>query len=249
LFRFLPGQYTDSADWLATPRARLFLQYERRVLAQLLPNLTGYRCVQIGSWGHERATLASAGTLCQWQLGFGSACRADVGFDGRHLPLASGSVDALVLAHALEQVAEPHVLLRECARVLNARGQLVILAFNPWSLWAMRQRLPARRAPRFQPCSAPPSASRLYDWLRLLEFEPERLVRYGLGFPFFGGYHRVGEDRRSARCIAWCAQSYALLACRQVAPRTPIRKPLPGQRKRAAVGLARQASHHVRCRR
>ncbi|MES1948525.1 methylase [Salinisphaera sp. C84B14] len=249
MFRFLPGKYTDSAEWLATPRARLFLQYERRVLTQLLPNLTGYRCVQIGRWGYGHATLAHAGTLCQWQLGFGVDTRADIAFDGRHLPLASASVDALVLAHALEQVAEPHALLRECARVLNARGQLIILAFNPLSLWALRQGFPTRRTPRFRPCSAPPSASRLYDWLRLLEFEPERLVRYGLGFPFFGGYHRVGEDRRSARSIAWCAQAYGLCARRQVAPYTPIRKPLPGPRKRAAVGLARQALHRVNCRR
>ena len=249
MFRFVPGKYTDCAEWLSSARARLFVQYERRVLDQLLPQLTGYRCVQIGQWGHDRSLLSSTSTLCQWQLGYGKTRSADVRFDGRHLPLATGSVDALILTHALEQVAEPHALLRECARVLNARGQVVILAFNPLSLWALRQGLPMRRTPAFRPCSAPPSASRLYDWLRLLEFEPERLIRYGLGFPFFGGYHRVGEDRRSARTIAWCAQAYGLLARRQVAPRTPIRKALPGARKPAAVGLAHRAPHRVTCRR
>lgn len=249
MFRFLPGKYTHSADWLATPRARLFLKYERRVLAEILPALTGYRCIQIGTWGNDRQALEGAGTLCQWQAGFGTVAGADIAFDGRHLPLASASIDAIVIAHALEQVAEPHALLRECARVLSARGQLVVLTFNPLSLWALRQGLPSRRNPGFRPCSAPPSASRLSDWLRLLELEPEQLWRYGLGFPFFGGRHCVGQGKHSARCVAWSAQAYALLARRHVAPRTRIGRPAPPRKQRAAVGLARHSSGRVTCRR
>ncbi|MAS10027.1 class I SAM-dependent methyltransferase [Salinisphaera sp.] len=249
MFRFLAGKYTESTAWLATPRARLFQQYERRVLQRILPRMTGYRCVQIGSWGNDRCALQSAGTLCHWQLGFGDESPADIRFDGRHLPLASASVDAIVVAHGLERVAQPHALLRECARVLNARGQLVILAFNPLSLWALRQGMPSHRHPTFRPCSAPPSASRLCDWLRLLEFEPEQLWRYGLGFPFFGGAHEVAQGSRWARCVGWSAQSYAVVARRHVAPRTRIGRPVRARHTRPAVGLARHSSGRVICRR
>ena len=148
MLRFLPARYTESRDWLETPRARLFLQYEQRLLRELLPRLTGYRCVQVGRWGIDRALLDHAGTLRQWRLAWSAGTDADALFDGQHLPLASGSVDALVLAHSLEQVAAPHALLRECARVVSARGQLIVLVFNPWSLWALWQGMPGRRAPR-----------------------------------------------------------------------------------------------------
>ncbi|MES1930647.1 methylase involved in ubiquinone/menaquinone biosynthesis [Salinisphaera dokdonensis CL-ES53] len=249
MFRFLTGKYTDSATWLATPKARLFLLYERRMLQEILPALCGYRGVQIGSWGNDRGVLDKAGTLCHWQLGFGEAGASDIRFDGRHLPLATGSVDAIVIAHGLERVAEPHALLRECARALSARGQLVVLAFNPLSSWAFRQGLSSRRHPAFQPCSAPPTASRLFDWLRLLEFEPEQLWRYGLGFPFFGGAHEMGSGRRWARCVGWSAQSYAIVARRHVTPRTRIGRPARRRTAQTAVGLARHSSGRVICRR
>lgn len=245
MFRTLSGQYTQSAAWLDTPKARLFLQYERHMLEHILPGLTGYRCVQVGTWGQDGVGLDKAGTLCHWRLGFGARSRADIGFDGRHLPLATASVDALVVAHALERVAQPHALLRECARVLSARGQIVVLAFNPLALWTVRQNLLSRRQPAFRACSVPPSASRLCDWLRLLDFDPEQIWRYGLGFPFFGGHHNVGQGSRWRRCAAWTAQSYAIVARRHVSPRTLIPGALRKRAPRPAMGLARYSSRPV----
>lgn len=191
--------------------------------------------------------LETAGTLCQWQLGLEPGADIDVRFDGRHLPLASASVDAIVLCHALERVEQPHALLRECARVLNERGQLVICAFNPLSFWSQRQRITGGAPTLLR--TTPPAASRLYDWLRLLEFEPEQLWRYGLGFPLFGGLHHVGRDNRWMRCIAWSAQAYAVVARRYVAPRTPIAQTSRREARAPAVGLARHSSHRVPCRR
>lgn len=247
MFRSLSSKYTQSSAWLATPKARLFLQYERRVVQRILPGLTGYRCVQIGSWGNDRCALESTGTLCHWQLGFDDSRSADIRFDGQHLPLASASIDVIVVAHALERVAQPHALLRECARVLSERGQMVVLAFNPLSPWALRQGLVSRRQPAFQPCSAPPSAARLCDWLRLLELEPEQLWRYGVGAPFFGGAYEMFGGSRWARCVGWSAQSYAIVARRHVIPRTRIGP--PAWRRVTRPALARHSSVRVTCRR
>jgi len=249
LFRLLPAKYSQSNEWLSSPRGRLFVQYECDLLRQLLPRLTGYRCIQVGSWGFDRCELERAGTLCQWRVGVGDDLTADIIFDGRHLPLASGSVDAIVLAHGLEQVADPHALLRECARVLSDRGQIVVLAFNPLSLWALRQGLRTRRSPRFRPCSAPPSAGRLCDWFHLLDLAPEQIWRYGLGFPFFGNAWQAGKSARGFASVAWCAQAYAMVARRQVAPRTPIARRLGKRRPAAATGLARRGQRGVTCRR
>lgn len=249
MFRFLSGTHTEASAWLATPKARLFLQYERRVVQRILPGLTGYRCVQIGNWGNDRCALKTAGTLCHWQLGFDESRGADIRFNGRQLPLASGSIDVVLVAHALERVAEPHALLRECARVLSERGQLVVLAFNPLSLWALRQGLPPRRQLAFQSCSAPPSASRLCDWLRLLELEPEQLWRYGVGAPLFGGAHEMFGGSRWARCLAWSAQSYAIVARRHINARPRIGHSWRRRQTQSVAGLARHSSGRVTCRR
>src|SRR3954465_1113641 len=57
------------------------------------------------------------------------------------LPFASNSLDLIVMPHALEMAADPHRALAEATRCLVPAGRLVIVGFNPVSLWALRQRL------------------------------------------------------------------------------------------------------------
>ena len=60
--------------------------------------------------------------------------------DAAALPFASNSLDLVVMPHTLETAADPHVALAEAARCLVPDGKLVIVGFNPVSLWAMRRR-------------------------------------------------------------------------------------------------------------
>ena len=55
------------------------------------------------------------------------------------LPLLSNSVDVIVLVHLLEFVDYPVKLLQEIFHALKPNGQLVILGFNPWSLWGLKK--------------------------------------------------------------------------------------------------------------
>ena len=57
------------------------------------------------------------------------------------LPFDSASLDLVVLPHALELARDPHLALREVERVLVPEGRVVIVGFNPASLWGVRQRL------------------------------------------------------------------------------------------------------------
>jgi SAM-dependent methyltransferase len=75
-----------------------------------------------------------------------------------------------LLPHTLDFSDDPHSVLREVSRVLRPEGHVVILGFNPMSLWGVR-RLVARR-----PLTPPWSAhflrlARVKDWLKLLDFE------------------------------------------------------------------------------
>jgi len=64
---------------------------------------------------------------------------ASLAADPLQLPLASQSVDLVVLPHVLESHDHPHEVLRETERVLMPEGQVVISGFNTGSLWRLRQ--------------------------------------------------------------------------------------------------------------
>jgi SAM-dependent methyltransferase len=96
------------------------------------------------------------------------------------LPFASQSLDLVVLPHALELAHDPHLTLREVERVLVPEGRVMILGFNPASLWGLRQRMGhasralGLRGPLFLPSHGEYFGYwRLRDWLRLLSFEVE----------------------------------------------------------------------------
>jgi hypothetical protein len=86
------------------------------------------------------------------------------------LPIASESIDLLILPHVVEFEASPRGVLREVERVLRPEGRLVLLTFNPFSIHAIVRRLAGREVFRGQ--GFVPSA-RLLDWLRVLKFEAQ----------------------------------------------------------------------------
>jgi len=88
----------------------------------------------------------------------------------RDLPIASNSIDLLLLPHALEFSAHPHQILREVDRVLMPEGHAVIACFNPWSLWGLRRAF-ARARDTYPWNGRFINLPRLKDWLALLELE------------------------------------------------------------------------------
>ncbi|MDQ6638151.1 MAG: class I SAM-dependent methyltransferase [Pseudomonadota bacterium] len=106
------------------------------------------------------------------------------------LPFDAASLDLVILPHALELARDPHLALREVERVLVPEGRVIIVGFNPASLWGTRQRL-GRLRRRFSRTPGElflPHAGefvgyrRLRDWLRLLSFEVEA-GRFGCYIP------------------------------------------------------------------
>jgi SAM-dependent methyltransferase len=106
------------------------------------------------------------------------------------LPFAAASLDLVILPHALELARDPHLALREVERVLVPEGRVIIVGFNPASLWGTRQKLGRlrRRLSRTSGELFLPHAGefvgyrRLRDWLRLLSFEVEA-GRFGCYIP------------------------------------------------------------------
>ncbi len=94
----------------------------------------------------------------------------DLRADFFDLPIASNSIDLLLLPHALEFSIHPHQIVREVGRVLMPEGHAVIASFNPWSLWGLR-RLFSHTYDMYPWCGKFITPPRLRDWLALLELE------------------------------------------------------------------------------
>ena len=93
------------------------------------------------------------------------------------LPVASGSIDTLILPHVIDFEPDKHQVLHEAERVLKPNGRLFVLGFNPWSVHGILQYLP-RRSSFWQLDFI--SSHRLLDWLSLLKFDAEYSVAFSI---------------------------------------------------------------------
>jgi SAM-dependent methyltransferase len=185
----------DFAPWLATPPGRWLLDWEQARADLAVADVFGYHALQLGlpeldglranRMPHRWLASEVAPALPAPKPQANGAAHAHsvplaihCDFDG--LPFPSQTLDLVVLPHTLELAREPHETLREVERVLLPEGRVVIIGFNPTSLWGLRQsagtlaqRLGAGGG-RFVPGVGEFIAyRRLRDWLRLLSFEVE----------------------------------------------------------------------------
>ncbi len=163
------------AQWFASPVGQRVISLENTALEPVLATMFGFHAVQIGCVGgrellrhcripHRHMLTACNDAGLQSGLVMGDAVAwADA------LPLATDSVDMLLLPHVLEFAAHPHEILREAARILIPEGHVVIIGFNPFSLWGVRGLLSYRRRPPWHGKFM--TALRVRDWLALLGFE------------------------------------------------------------------------------
>ena len=179
------------ARWLQTPAGRYLLAWEQSQLDQAVADVFGFHALQLGlpeldalraNRMPHRWVALDARTESPPSTPDSAPTAALLRCDFDALPLDSQSLDLVVLPHTLELARDAHLALREVERVLRPEGRLVILGFNPNSLWGLRQRighLRQRLAPRSErPLYLPSEGEfigyrRLRDWLRLLSFEIE----------------------------------------------------------------------------
>ena len=225
------AEVTD--DWFRSSQGLAVARAEAKVLRPLLKQLFGYRILQLGISGNRSLIEESA---LYHKIRFAPAFRSGAGLavaDSEQLPLATDSVDAVLLYHALDFAGDSHRLLREAHQVLRPGGKMLIVGFNPYSSWGL-WRLFRRRAgiPWGGRFIAP---VRIADWLRLLDLQVDS-IRYGLHFfplrwkpllRFARSWERLGQKVNSP-----LGGAYIILCVNQVRPVTPIMKrwlPLPAR--------------------
>lgn len=162
----------DLSEWFESPLGQALLAEERQAIERALHCLFGYHLLQLSI--SPRLDLAETSRIShRFALSpqFDGQSTLSALSDFTHLPLAEESIDVAVLHHVLDYSQIPHQLLREAARVLIARGHLVIIGFNPWSAYGTCSWF-ARffsGKPRWRHQSL--RLGRVIDWLTLLDFE------------------------------------------------------------------------------
>jgi SAM-dependent methyltransferase len=166
-------------DWYETPLGHYLLEKERAYLDDVTPDIFGFHAAQLGLPAYD---LLRENRITH-RMRVGSAGEPDVYARFHELPFATQSIDLVLMPHVLEFAEEPHAILREVDRVMMPEGRLIIIGFNPWSLWGLRSALGFSRDQypwngRFL------SLPRVKDWLALLGFEVNagRLIAYAPPF-------------------------------------------------------------------
>ncbi len=163
-------------NWQSSALGRATVLAERKLLALAFDDVFGIELLQIGSWGQGRELLGGSRTRRQSVVSESPCTDADLVARLAQLPIASGSIDAVLLPHSLEFEADPYAVLREADRVLGAEGQLIVLGFHTRGPWGWRSAASRR--------GFPPglrrllSDGRLRDWLVLLGYEIVSVQRY-----------------------------------------------------------------------
>src|ERR1700675_2036348 len=92
------------AEWFATPLGRYVLERELKCVDGAAADLFGFNPLQLGLPEYDFLRASRIPLKCR----IAPAAPAELRADFRDLPVASSSIDLLLLPHALEFSAEPH---------------------------------------------------------------------------------------------------------------------------------------------
>jgi SAM-dependent methyltransferase len=234
-------------DWFATPLGQYLLEKEQAYLDDVTPDIFGFHAVQLGV---PEVDLLRASRIAH-RIRIAPDDHPDVAAKCDELPIATQSVDLVVLPHALEFAREPHGILREVDRIMMPEGRLVIVGFNPWSLWGLRSAVGLSRN-QYPWNGSFVSLLRVKDWLALLGFDVSagRLVAYAPPFDNAGLRRRFGfMEPAGDRWWAVGGAVYMLQAIKRVRGMrllTPAWQEKKDAREKALAGAKRQGVSHLK---
>jgi len=89
--------------------------------------------------------------------------------DFYNLPIVPGSVDLVIMPHALDFIDNPHRLLLEACRIVKPEGDIIIMGFNPWSFWGLKKYVSKTKACPWNGNFLTPI--KVIEWLKLADFQ------------------------------------------------------------------------------
>jgi SAM-dependent methyltransferase len=238
------------SEWFLTGLGQSLVQIEREHINQVLPDLFGYHILQVGSLAgidylpgtrisHRITLLIDQAESRLSDCSIYCSCKS--------LPVVSDCMDVVVLPHVLEFESNPHQVLREVERSLIGEGYVVIIGFNPWSLWGL-WRFILRWWDTAPWCGYFISMARIKDWLSLLDFEIVSTESF---------YYRPPINRKNLMdrltfleklghfCCPYLGGAYMIVAKKRVIPLTPVKMQWRARRRMISSGVAEPSTRKV----
>lgn len=244
-------EFGATREWLASPIGRALLAAEARLVEGVLDGMFGEECLQLGAWGEPRSFLRFARTqhtACIASPPYASAEEPPSAFGRMHrLPVASDSIDLVILPHTLDFSGRQPEILREVHRILRSDGHLVVLGFTRGGLWGLRRLIPG--------AAMPPGTShlvgdgKLVDWLTLLDLRIKERTPYFFKLPLPGRHAATSPvwEERGRRWWPLFAACYLLAAQKRVQTMTPVR-PVWSAKPKVVGGLVEPSTRVSRIR-
>jgi len=211
--------------WYQTGLGHSLLQSELAAIASELDSVVGYYLVTqspLKNMSLDNHRVRNS-LLIAPSLELGASDRTIVA-KASELPFESDGIEVHVFHHTLDVSATPHDDLREATRTLLPSGKMIIIGFNPWSLWGFfRLFSNSSKAPW---CGRFISHQRIEDWLKVagLTLDSKRFIYY----------EPPVQNTRWRLRFAWlerilkplklpCSGVYMMTATKQVKRYTPLK--------------------------
>ncbi|SJM91208.1 class I SAM-dependent methyltransferase [Crenothrix polyspora] len=208
--------------WYQTPRGKLQKQLEIDYLQRSITVSCKQIILQIGGLGWENEFID-----CSLYTNYTVVDTRGLGYEGvrkirakaHHLPLQSDSVDMIIVPHLLEFDMSRFQTMREIERILKPEGIVVILNFNPLSIWVRYQYIWDRKmADSWRGHFI--SRARILDWLKLLDFDVISLAQFNLNSV------KSTYSQNINASLSFLATAYAVKAVKRrygIIPMTPVK--------------------------
>lgn len=227
---------TEEIDhWFQEYPGKLIYSMEQDQVLYILSHIFGDLLVQIG--GASDLSLVKASPIFK-KVYLSPTVKSlssplQICAQAEELPLYPNSIDVIVLPHLLEYSVHPKIILQEVYQALAPNGQVIIMGFNPLSLWGLKRMF--KNQHHFPWTGRFYMVSEINHWLRKLDFrvimtktfcfrppvESEKILNGLLFLEMFGQV-----------CASGFGGVYFIAAQKTVHGLTPIRthwwsKPLP----------------------
>jgi SAM-dependent methyltransferase len=131
--------------WYQTDFGQKVLAAEQAKMAELLENKFGYYLLEFSAmpdgFFSQFSPMSHKFTATDSALDLGHPKTNFAVIDFENLPFTPESLDAVILTHVLEFYEKPETLLAEIWTALIPNGYLILLSFNPFSLWGLYKAL------------------------------------------------------------------------------------------------------------
>ncbi len=210
-------------NWYQTSSGQLVSAVIEKHLAKISACIFGYVAIEVGHAFTDRNLLKKC--TIRKKILLDRSNYAHINASPAALPIATDSVDLIVMSHALDFTSKPHEILREMERSLVAEGHLIIIGFNPISFYGLWRLFLSRT--NTTPWDANfYSIRRLRDWCSLLGFE-EIEIQYAGHLPPFKRLQSWQKMRSIESFIKKFFNRfggvYVLVARKRVARLTPLK--------------------------